>query len=343
MPSREVRGLDFIGVAVADATHIHTQLLADAIGSDPGLQVVVSTSSAQDLLTGVRQVPVDVAVINFALDDQPGRGPDVLREIRSFRPQIKGVVLLDSCRPHDVLECFSSGAKGIFSKHGKLESLRKCIRCVHEGQIWASSSELEHVLGALANSPLVRATDCKGINLLSQRERQVIQYLAAGMTNREIAKTLSLSPHTVKNYLFRIFDKLGVSNRTELLSLTMNSPQPSVNGNADSTFAAVIEAAESGNPSAQLRLAEHLSQVIAGDGHKQDPVAAYMWYLLAEKTAAPMFAQIEAGKRNLGRSLSLEQIAEADARAADWLKNSKKQPSFAESDNGHGKVMAARP
>jgi len=72
-------------------------------------------------------------------------------------------------------------------------------------------------LEALANSPLVRSTNHKGVELLSARERQVIQHVAGGMSNREIAAALDLSPHTVKNYLFRIFDKLGVSSRTELL------------------------------------------------------------------------------------------------------------------------------
>src|SRR5882762_8325543 len=217
MPSQESKGADFISIVVADSTRIHTQLLAEAMRGDHGLQVVASASTSEELLAAVVRVPIDVAVISYNLDDQPGRGTEVLREIRALRPQIKGVLLLDSSRPQDVLEAFRAGAKGIFAKHERLESLCKCIRCVHEGQVWARSVELEHALEALANSPLVRANNHKGLDLLSTRERQVVQYLAAGMTNREIAESLGLSRHTVKNYLFRIFDKLGVSSRTELL------------------------------------------------------------------------------------------------------------------------------
>src|SRR5580765_6002452 len=225
MPSQEEKGADFISIAVADSTRIHTQLLADAMRSDHGLQVVASASTSEELLAAVVRVPIDIAVISYSLDDQPGRGTEVLREIRALRPQIKGVLLLDSSRSQDVLECFRAGAKGIFAKHERLENLCKCIHCVHEGQIWARSVELEHALEALANSPLVRATNHKGLELLSTRERQVVQYLAAGMANREIAEALSLSQHTVKNYLFRIFDKLGVSSRTELLYLTMSGAE----------------------------------------------------------------------------------------------------------------------
>ncbi len=331
MPSHEEKGADFISIVVADSTRIHTQLLADAMRSDRGLQVVASASSSEELLAAVARVPIDVAVISYSLDDQPGRGIEVLREIRALRPQIKGVLLLDSSRPQDVLDCFRAGAKGIFAKHEQLESLCKCIRCVHEGQIWARSVELEHALEALANSPLVRATNHKGLELLSARERQVVQYLAAGMTNREIAESLGLSRHTVKNYLFRIFDKLGVSSRTELLYLTMSSSQArtqdSSNAEEEEGLPALLKAAEAGHSWAQLRLVEHYCQT---NGNAADPVTAYMWCLLSERTAASMRGQIESSKTNLSRTLSPQQLAEAEQQAAEWQKDTKKKSGFAE-------------
>src|SRR5271154_2427214 len=254
MPSHEQLGSDFVSIVVADGTRIHTQLLADALRNDRGLQVVAAASNSEELLATITRVPIDVAVISHNLDNRPGHGTQVLREMRALRPQIKGVILLEAPNPREVLECFRAGARGIFSKQERLESLCKCIRSVHEGQVWARSVDLDHALGALANSPLVRAIDHKGIELLSARERQVIQHLASGLSNREIAHTLGLSPHTVKNYLFRIFDKLGVSSRTELLYLTMNNPQaPSSPDNREAKpLSMTIEAAEAGDPSAQL-------------------------------------------------------------------------------------------
>jgi DNA-binding NarL/FixJ family response regulator len=346
MPTHEEQGADFISILVADSTRIHTQLLADAMRSDRGLQVVASASSSQELLDAVVRLPIDVAVISYGLDDRPGRGTEVLREMRALRPQIKGVLLLDSSRPQDVLECFRAGAKGIFSKHERLESLCKCIRCVHEGQIWARSVELEHALDALANSPLVRATNYKGLDLLSARERDVVQYLAAGMTNREIAESLGLSRHTIKNYLFRIFDKLGVSSRTELLSITMSSSQPRIedatNGGAEDEFTVLLKAAEAGHSWAQLRLAEHYC---TANGSAPDPVSAYMWCLLSEKTAASMRNQIEDSKSTLSQSMSSQQLAEAEQRAAEWLNSTKKRSGFAEVEEEHGKkkMVAGRP
>ena len=346
MPSHQEMGSDFVSIVVADGTRIHTQLLADALRNDRGLQVVAAASNSEELLAAITRVPIDVAVISHNLDDQPGHGTQVLREMRALRPQIKGVILLDSSKPQEVLECFRAGARGIFSKQERLESLCKCIRSVHEGQVWARSVDLDHALEALANSPRVRATNHKGIELLSARERQVIRHLAEGMTNREIAVALDLSPHTVKNYLFRIFDKLGVSSRTELLYLTMNDSQAQLPGTGNGEgrgLAATIEAAEAGDASAQFCLAEHFCQIKdvqtndgSIEGAQPNSVSAYMWYLLAEKTAAPMLEQIEEGKKNISRSMSPQQLAEAEGRAAAWLRDTKKNSGFA----GGGEIQA---
>ncbi len=354
MPSHEELGSDFVSIVVADGTRIHTQLLADALRNDHGLQVVAAASNSEELLAAITRVPIDVAVISHNLDDQPGGGTQVLREMRALRPQIKGVILLDSAKAQEVLECFRAGARGIFSKQERLESLCTCIRSVHEGQIWARSVDLDHVLEALANSPLVRATNHEGIELLSARERQVIQHVAGGMTNREIAHALDLSPHTIKNYLFRIYDKLGVSSRTELLYLTMNNPQAQPPGTANgesNAFSAIIKAAEAGDPLAQLRLAEHFSQIKDAQdnddgqntGFQPASVSAYTWYLLAEKTATPMLGQIEEGKNNIRLTMSPQQLAEAEGKAAAWLKNTRKRSGFAggEIQTGGQKKMHA--
>jgi len=332
------QGSALVSIVVADSTRIHTQLLADAMSKDRGLQVVATASSSSELLAAALRVPIDVVVISHNLDNQPGHGTQVLREMRTLRPQIKGVILLEASQPEVVLDCFRAGARGIFSKQERLESLCKCIHIVHEGQIWARSDELEHALEALANSPRVCATNHEGIELLSAREQQVVQYLAGGMTNREIAKSLHLSPHTIKNYLFRIFDKLGVSSRTELLYRTMhNSPTRDFARGNGHAFAEIIEAAESSNPSAQLRLAEHY---YANNG-QPDSVSAYMWYLLASRTASALSAQIEEGKNNMRRNMLPDQILEAERRAAEWLKNKKKEPASASSTQFYKNMQLA--
>jgi DNA-binding NarL/FixJ family response regulator len=99
--------------------------------------------------------------------------------------------------------------------------LCKCIQAVHKGQIWANSSHLNVLLAMLVQTPPARVVNAKGLNLLAEREGQVVNLVADGLTNREIASRLGLSEHTVSNYLFRIYNKLGVSNRVELVLYVM--------------------------------------------------------------------------------------------------------------------------
>ena len=142
----------------------------------------------------------------------------------------------------------------------------------------------------------MRSGGSNGLSLLSKRELDVVHCLSEGLTNREIAERLGLSQHTIKNYLFRIFDKLGVSSRLELLYLTFSQPSARPGGtrapdqastgrqetdHGSENLAACQTAAEQGSPSAQLSLAEMYRQ---GRNIPQDPVAAYMWYLICERT-----------------------------------------------------------
>ena len=92
---------------------------------------------------------------------------------------------------------------------------------------------------------------------------------------------------------------------------------------------------------AQLRLAEHYSEVIKVDGQQRDRVSAYMWYLLAENTGVPLLDRIEKGKKDIARAMSTEQLAEAESRAAEWLKSTKKRSAFAGPEHVHQKIRAA--
>jgi DNA-binding NarL/FixJ family response regulator len=116
-----------------------------------------------------------------------------------------------------VVEAFRCGAQGVFSRTESSKTLAKCISKVHQGQVWASSEELRYLLDAFRDSEPMKLVDSRGETLLSNREQDVVRCVAEGLSNREIASRLKLTEHTVKNYLFRIFDKLGVSSRVEVV------------------------------------------------------------------------------------------------------------------------------
>jgi DNA-binding CsgD family transcriptional regulator len=227
---------------------------------------------------------------------------------------------MDSSNDEMVLNAFRAGARGIFGKSQPIEVLCQCVRSVYQGQIWANSREISIALEALANAPTVRTVNARGLSLLSKREIQVVHCLAEGLNNREIADRLKLSQHTVKNHLFRIFDKLGVSSRIELLAMTLNQPGaaplgPEASTNASNRpgfrneLALLQKAADAGLPAAQLALAQ---VYLARRTGPRNAVRAYTWYLVALERASQ-------AKGLLTKMLTAEQIAEAHKEASATL------------------------
>src|SRR5208282_5646934 len=168
MQTQRVIG-DRIRVLVADSTRIHTQLLADALKRDHELDVISADSDSHGVIATAAAHKADVLLISSNLDEQSHRAFEVLREIRVSHPRIRAVMLMDSSKREFILQAFRAGARGIFSRHESIESLCKCVRSVHEGQIWANSVQMAFAVEALASSPTVRAVDANGLDLLSKR------------------------------------------------------------------------------------------------------------------------------------------------------------------------------
>lgn len=208
---------EVIRVLAADSTRMNSQLLATALERDKRFHVLETAPDARSIVAAVVKEKPAIVVISAELDGNPRRGFEVAREVRAANSEIRVIMLLDSAERSQVVEAFRAGARGVFSRSESLKSLAKCICCVHQGQVWADSKELRYLLEALGEALPLRVIDARGTELLSRREQEVVRCVAEGLSNREIAQRLGLTEHTVKNYLFRIFDKLGVSKRVEVV------------------------------------------------------------------------------------------------------------------------------
>jgi two-component system nitrate/nitrite response regulator NarL len=206
-----------IRVLVADRTRMNSQLLADALIRDKTFRVIESGPSEAAILAAASGESPDVVLLSSVLEDGPTLGFQVARHLRAAHPKIRTVMLLDASGPDTVVEAFRAGAWGVFSRTESLNHLAKCIYAAHAGQVWANSRELGYLLDALSGALPVRWADGDGFPLLSKREQDVVRCVADGLSNREIARRLNLTEHTVKNYLFRVFDKLEVSSRVEVV------------------------------------------------------------------------------------------------------------------------------
>ncbi len=307
-----VGGRDLIRVLVADSSRIYTQLLADALQRDPHLNVVASPQP-EDTERFLRKSNIHVAVVSSRFEGGSLRGLDLLRQFRQISPQSRPVVLLDSPHREATVGAFRAGARGVFSRDESLDRLCECVRQVHLGKIWASAQQVSYAIEALASAPNVRAVDANGVDLLSKRELEVVRSVSEGLTNKEIAERLELSQHTIKNYLFRIFDKLGVSNRMELLSFAVAKPGE-VNYKSENKTKPL--AAELPGYSYELRMAEIHAE---GRGVTQNFSTSYMWYLLADHFTSILREQVDAGKRRLAEFMTTEQILEAQRAAKDRI------------------------
>ena len=206
-----------VRVFIADGSQLSCQLIAAAVRRGRyKTRVVGYATEAAGIREGLKESEADVALIGARLENEDLAGFHVTREIRTSRSSPSVIMILDSNKPAMVVEAFRAGATGIFSRDQSSELLCKCIHAVHKGQVWASSKELHFVIEALGSVPVARTIPARGAGMLTKREEGVVHLVAEGMTNRDISQELKLSEHTVRNYLFRIFNKVGTSNRLEL-------------------------------------------------------------------------------------------------------------------------------
>ena len=147
----------------------------------------------------------------------PLSGLRILPEIRRANPETRILVAMGTMDRELVIEAFRFGADGVFCRKSPFEMLCKSVDALAQGQIWANATELRYVLDEFTRAPKQRKVDPTVENRMTKRETDVVRLAVEGLSNREIARELGLTEHTVKNYLFRVFDKLGVSNRVELV------------------------------------------------------------------------------------------------------------------------------
>lgn len=211
-----------IRVLAVDNTSMNTQLLVDTLSRDGQFRMAAPGSKSAEIIAWTRAEQPHVALISARQGDDNAAGLELCREICSSSPLTRVIVLLDSPDRDLIIGAFRSGARGVFCRTESLKLLAKCILCVHQGQVWARSDELNYLLQAVSEPIPVRVHNEGGKALLSARELDVVRCVAEGLSNREIAHRLTLTEHTVKNYLFRIFDKLGVSSRVEVVLFALS-------------------------------------------------------------------------------------------------------------------------
>jgi DNA-binding NarL/FixJ family response regulator len=311
-----------IRILVSETTPMGSSLLVGALEREPSFQLMkpVTPDELKDALQAERP---DIVILSISTTDRPYGGCEIAREIRSVSPDARLILLLEDRKREAVLKAFQTGARAVFCRTESVQLLVKCIWAVNAGQIWANSSEIGYALEALIQLSAAQVTCAKVDELFTSRELQVLRCIAQGLSNREIADRLGLSEHTIKNYLFRMFDKAGVSNRVELLVCSLSQSCPETRQGEASVNDKPAVALDS-----CLTLAQRFatSQYIIRDACRgtftdsSDRIAAAVWALVSERTCATIWHCANLAIENLISGLSESERAEAKRRAETWLR-----------------------
>jgi DNA-binding NarL/FixJ family response regulator len=208
-----------IRVLLANSSQLQSHLLRSAMRRRPEFRFHTCAMHGSDIVDLMNSEAIDVVLLNPAAQQPEDNVLAIIRRIRVAYPEVPIVLLHEHHgNSHLLTDALRAGARGLFSfNEAPFRDLCKCIQRVREGQAWLSNGQVRQLLDAFAVAPSLRVINAKGKSLLTPREEQVVALVAEGLSNREVALELLLSEHTVKKYLFRIFDKLGVSTRVELV------------------------------------------------------------------------------------------------------------------------------
>jgi len=216
-----------IPILIVDSNRMQASLLTSALRRRAEFRISSCPVDVESILQAVAFTPTKVVLLSLNHSLEISDQMAAMRQIHGSHPAVAKVLLAESYDRELVISAFRSGARGIFclsDSHFRL--LCRCIQRVADGQIWANTEQFNYLLELVSEVPSLRVINSSGRQLLTQREEQVVALVADGLSNRDTARELKLSEHTVKKYLFRIFDKLGISSRVELVLYAVNHSHP---------------------------------------------------------------------------------------------------------------------
>lgn len=208
--------MDNVRVIVADDHPLVLEGLCRVLENEPDLECVGIARTGEEAVALAQQTRPDVAIIDIVM---PGIGGlEAAKRIIETLPNTAVLIVSAFKFGHDILECMAMGVKGYLLKDTAAGELCNAIRMIHGGK---------YVFDPEAAGQIMKGTPASGIrspdgsSKLNEREIEIIKLAAKGMGNKEIARELKISHHTVGSHFFNIFRKLGVESRTEAVLVTL--------------------------------------------------------------------------------------------------------------------------
>jgi DNA-binding NarL/FixJ family response regulator len=206
-----------ITVAIADDHPIFRDGLRKLLEAEGSFELIGEASDGTEAVELVRRHTPDVILLDLNMPKMGGL--DALTEVIRTAPAVRPIILAASIDRREIVRALKLGARGIVVKAAATQLLYRCIHSVVAGELWVGRESVHELVDALHELDDRSSEPASSLASLTERERQIVAAIGGGASNREVAHALSMSEQTVKNHLSRIFEKCGVSNRTELAIL----------------------------------------------------------------------------------------------------------------------------
>jgi two-component system, NarL family, nitrate/nitrite response regulator NarL len=201
-----------IRILLADSQAIYRVGMRKVFAIEDDLRVVAQVDRMENLLTAVERHPADVLVLESNLIVGMA---NAIPEIMRIAPEIKIIVQMAGADEANTVELYRRGVRGIIPRSISPDLLVKCVRKIGAGETWIDNQSVNWVIEAY-RSQATAITNPKSQPRLSPKELSIIACITQGKRNKEIAFQLGTTEQVIKNYLRKIYDKLGVSDRLEL-------------------------------------------------------------------------------------------------------------------------------
>ena len=243
-------GAERIRVIIADSQAIFRVGIRKVLAVEDDLRVVAQAESLGQTLSAVAKFPADVLLFESRLSSN---APEAASELLKRAPGLKIIVITSEVDADQTVEYLRRGVKGIVTRAIAPDLLVRCVRKVAEGETWLDNRGVNWVIEAY-RSQAALLTSPRPKNRLSDKELLIVSCVAQGMRNKEIAQQVGTTEQVIKNYLRKIYDKLGVSDRLELaLYCIHHHLMEKAAGAAEVTATAAVAPAESNGASSKVQ------------------------------------------------------------------------------------------
>jgi len=210
-----------VRVLLVDDDDLMRAGLKAVLSSDAGIEVVGEAANGRAAVTAVRTQRPDVVLMDVRMPDLDGIA--ATREVLAAAPQVKVVILTTFEQDDYIFGALHAGASGFLLKRTRPEELLAAIHTVAAGDSLLSPSVTRTVIERLARQPTPELSSSDRLDALTPREREVLELVARGLTNAEIAAELVIEESTVKTHVKRILMKLRVRDRIQAVIFAYES------------------------------------------------------------------------------------------------------------------------